>query len=155
MSSTIEGTADNGFQRAVADIKHNVEAATAAQTKASERVIKTGKEFTAFSQGLVEAYVQAGQIYANGAQELFRQMAQSSQNVFLESLNGFRAFATAKTAKERIELQATFARSSAVWAVSETSRFAHASIELAEKVAQPITAKAIVAAEALSDLNKA
>ncbi len=155
MSSTVQSTVEPaGFNRAVADIKQNAEATTAAQSQASEQAWKTGKEFTVFSQGMFEAYGQAGQIYAQGSQDLFRQMAESSRTAFAEALNGFRAFVTAKTVKDRIELQANFARTTAIHAVAESSRFAHAGIELAEKVATPITAKTIAAAESLAGFPK-
>jgi hypothetical protein len=59
----------------------------------------------------------------------------------------------AKTLKEGIELQASLARTSAHWAVSEGSRFAQAGIDLAEKASAPLTARAALAAETLTPLK--
>ncbi len=144
MSTTVQ-PAD--FNHTAGNIKQSVDAATAAQSHASERVWKTGKEFAAFNQGLLQAYFEAGQIYAHGSQDLFRQVAESTQAAFVETMNNFRAVAAAKTVKERIELQANFARSTALRTVAENSRFASAGIDLAEKIAAPITTATITAAE--------
>lgn len=135
------------FERTVADLKAGIANATAAQAEASDKVFKTSKDILAFQQATIEAIVQASQIFAAGAQDLFRQAFESNQSAFAETLNGVRAIATATSIKERIELQGNLVRTSAVWSVSEGSRFAHAGIELAEKVAAPLTARVIAATE--------
>lgn len=156
MPSTTETTSQPvSFERTVADLKQNVQTATTAQAEVSERAVKVSKDFAAFSQGTLEAFAQASQIYARGSQDLFRQMAESSQAAFAETLATVRALVTAKTVKERLELQTNFVRTSATRAVSESSRFATAGIELAEKVAAPLTARAVVAAEAIAAAPKA
>lgn len=58
--------------------------------------------------------------------------------------------AGAKTVKDRIELQANLFRTSAIWAVSESSRFARPSIDLTERASAPLTARAVAAAEAMA-----
>lgn len=151
MSSTTEAAVQpTNFDRTVAGLKKGVQSAAAVQAQASEQVIRTSKEVAVFGQGTVEAFVQAAQIYARGSQDLFRQARETSQAAVVETLNGLRAIATAKTPKEQIELQANFVRSSAIWAVREYSRFAQAGIELAEQVSAPLVARAVVAAESLS-----
>ena len=57
--------------------------------------------------------------------------------------------ASAKTVKERVELQTRLFRTSATWAVSESGRFAYASIDLTERASAPLTARAVAAAEAM------
>jgi len=142
------------FERTVADLKQGISAATAAQAEASDKVFKTGKDVLAFQQANVEAFVQAGQVFGAGMQGLVRQAVESGQAAFAETLSGLRAIATAGSVKERIELQGNLVRTSAVWAVSEGSRFAHAGIELAEKVAAPLTARAIAAAELMTSAKR-
>jgi len=155
MSNTFETTAQPvSFERTVANLKQNVEAASAAQAKVSERAMKTSKDFAAFSQGTLEAFAQASQIYARGSQDMFRQMTESSQAAFADTLATVRALVTAKTVKERIELQTNFVRTSANRAVAESSRFANAGIELAQQVAAPLTARAVAAAEAVAAAPK-
>lgn len=143
-------TSAPSFDRTVTDLKQGVAYATAAQAEASEKAVKAAKELAALSKGAFEAFTQAGQIFTTGAQDLFRQIAESNQAAMTEALSGFRALTAAKTAKERLELQASLAQTAATRAVSEGSRFAQAGIELATKAAAPLTARAALAVESLS-----
>ncbi len=140
-------TASQSFNETVADLKHGADSATAAYGAMSEKAAKTATDLTAFHRGTLEALAQAGQIFAAESQDLFRQAAEAGQAAFTESLNNLRAIATAKTVKQRLELQANFIRSSAILTVSEGSRFARASIDLAEKASAPLTARVYLAAE--------
>jgi len=140
-------SASKSFDRTVADMKDNVASATAAYSTMSESAAKTATDLTSFSQGTLEAFAQASQILAVEAKDLFRQAAEANQAAFTESLTNLRAIASAKTMKQRLELQANFARTSAIRAISESSRFARAGVDMAEKVAAPITARAYLAAE--------
>jgi len=150
-SATAPMTTDPfSFDRTVAGLKQGIAAATTSQAQVSEKTIKATTDYTLFNQGTMEAVAQASQILAVGSQDLFRQMAESNQSAFAEALSGFRAIAAARTLNERLELQASLARTSAHWAVSECSRFAQAGIELAEKASAPLTARAALAAETLT-----
>ncbi len=140
-------TASQSFDSTVADLKNGADSATAAYGAMSEKATKTAADLTAFNRGTLEALAQAGQIFAAESQDLFRQAAEAGQTAFTESLNNLRAIASAKTLKERFELQANFVRTSAISAVSEGSRFARAGIDLAEKASAPIAARAYLAAE--------
>lgn len=141
------------FDRTVADLKDGVANATTVYRDMSEKAAKTTSEAVSFHQGTLEAYTEAGQIFASGSQELFRQWTASSRQAMQESLTGLRALMGVKSPKEAIELQATIARSAASWAVSEGSRFAHAGLELAEKASAPLTARAVLAAEKVAKLK--
>ena len=146
-SSNSNRTASQSFNETVNDLKHGADSATAAYSAMSEKAAKTATDLTAFNRGTLEALAQAGQIFAAESQELFRQAAEAGQTAFTEGLSNLRAIASAKTVKERLELQANFVRTSAISAVSEGSRFARAGIDLAEKVSAPIAARAYLAAE--------
>ena len=98
----------------------------------------------------VAALVQAGQILATGSQDLFRQTAEANRLAFTGTLVGIRAVAGTKTVKERIELQANLFRTSAIWAVSQSSRFARASIDLTERASAPLKARAVATAEEMT-----
>ena len=153
-STTAQMTCDPfAFSRTIADLKQGAASAATAQAQASEKAMSTAKDFATFNQGTLEAVTQACQILATGSQDLFRQMAQSSQAAFTEAASGFHALVTARTVKERLELQASLARTSAHWAVSESSRFAQAGLELAERASAPLTARAAVAAETFTTLK--
>ena len=142
------------FNRAVADLKQNVAAVTTATRQAatgySEKAISGARQLTAFNKDTLAAFTQANQIFVAGSQELFRQAAQSSQSAFNETLSGFRALAAVKTPKDGLELQASLVRASFTWALTEGSRFAQASLALAEKASAPLTARASVVAGKLT-----
>ena len=139
--------ASQSFDRTVSDLKDGVSSATSTYSAISEKATKTASDLTAFNHGTIEAVAQASQILAAESQDLVRQAVATGQAAFTESLNNLRAIASAKTVKERLELQANFARTSAIWMVSESSRFARAGIDLAEKASAPIAARAYLAAE--------
>ena len=150
MSST---TATKTGQPRAFDLKQGVADATTATAEASEKAIKTAKDLAAFNQASLEALTQCGKILTAGSQDLFRQMAASTQSAFAEVMTGFQALASAKTVKERLDLQASLARASATRAVAESSRFAQASIDLVEKASAPLTARAALAAETFATLK--
>lgn len=137
----------HAFDRTISDLKQGVQTAAATQTKGAEAVAKHAKDMAAFGQGTLEAMLQASQIFAAGAQDLAKQMAELSQSAMTETMANLKALSSAKTPKEALDLQATIVRTSSIRAVSEASRFAHAGIELAEKAAAPISARLVLAAE--------
>ncbi len=144
--------ASRTFDRTISDLKDGANSATAGYTAMSEKAAKTATDLTAFNRGMIEAVAQAGQILASESQGLFRQAAAAGQAAFTESLTNLRAITSAKTVKERLELQANFVRTSAIAAVSEGSRFARAGIDLAEKAAAPVAARVYLAAETLKPI---
>ena len=150
MSATTDTTAipaARAFDRTVADLKNGATAATEAYGAMSEKAAKTGSEFADFNRGTLEAMTEASQILAAGAQDLFRQMTTLSQTAFSEGLTSFRAIASAKTLREGMELQATVARTAAVWSVTESARMAREGIDLAEKAYAPVAARLFLAAD--------
>jgi Phasin protein len=146
-------TATKTIQPNALDVKQGVAYATAATAEASEKAIKTAKDFAAFNQASLAAFTQAGQILTAGSQDLFRQMAVSTQAAFAEAMSGFQTLASAKTVKERLELQASLVSASAARAMSEGSRFAQASIDLVQKASAPLTDRAALAAETFATLK--
>jgi hypothetical protein len=143
----------NTFERAIADLKSGVATATNAYAEMSEKAAKTGSDFRAFSKDTVEAFVQAGQVFATESQNLFRDMVASSQAAATENLAGFRALLSAKTVKEQLELQATLGRTAAIRAVAESSRFARAWIDLTEQAFAPLAARAYLAADKFATIK--
>ena len=75
-------TATKTAQPSALDLKQGVAYATAATADASEKAINAAKDFAAFNQASMKAFTQAGQILTAGTQDLFRQMAASSQSAF-------------------------------------------------------------------------
>jgi hypothetical protein len=137
------------FEKAATKLKQGVETVTTAGATASAKALKTAKDVVALNQGAAAALTQSSQIWAAGSQDLLRDMARSGQNSFTETVASFRALATAKTPKEQFDLQMGLLRTSTLWALSESSRFARAGLDLATKAAAPLTAHAALAAEAI------
>lgn len=149
MSSTSFSTAADAFSfdRTISDMKQGVASATSAQTDMTAKATQAGRDFAVFSQGNMEAIAQASQVFAAGSQDLFRQMTEASQTAMHEMLAGVRAIASAKTPKVMIELQANFARTSAIQAITESARIAQSGVDLAERVSAPLLARTVVAVE--------
>lgn len=145
--------AEQSFNRAVNDLKHGVASATGSYAHVSDTASKAGADLVEFSKGTLEAVAQASQVFAAGSQELFRDMTASYQEAFKEGFAAFRAIALAKTVRERLELQTTFVRTSAVQAINESSRFARAGLDLAEKASAPLAARAYVAADKFATIK--
>lgn len=140
----------HSFDQTIANLKQGVDSAKTMQAEVSGQIARTAKSFAAYNQASVAALVQAGQILATGSQDLFRQTAEANRLAFTGTLVGIRAVAGTKTVKERIELQANLFRTSAIWAVSQSSRFARASIDLTERASAPLKARAVATAEEMT-----
>ena len=111
-----------GFEKTQAKVKEGL-----------EKVMKTAEELVQFSQGNIEAFVKSGQIWADGVQEIGKQVAASAQASIEESLSTLRALTGVRSVKEAINLQANLARSSVEKAVSESGRLTDASVKLASR----------------------
>ena len=95
-ASTIETATEasvKGFEKSLAAVKEGIEKATkgleTSQAKLKEGVekaVKTSEELLAFSQGNLEAFVKATQIYATGFQDLSKHIAASSKTSLEESV---------------------------------------------------------------------
>ena len=109
--------------------------------------MKTAEDFVSFNRGNVEAFVQSGQILAAGLQEMGRQFAVQSQSQAQATLSTFRQLSTAKSVREALDLQASFARASVEQAVTQTGKTAEASLKLAERAFAPIGSRVALAVE--------
>jgi phasin family protein len=128
--------AASGLENAQAQVKQGV-----------EKVIRTTEELVQYNRGNLEAFVKSGQIWAAGVQDLSRQAAASAQASFEETVSTFKALATIRSVKQAIDLQADLARNSVDKAVADSSRFADASVKLAEQALAPLTARVKLAVE--------
>lgn len=147
MSSTIFPTADAfSFDRTIAGVKGSMESATGAQADLASKATQAGKDMMVFSQDNVQAIAQATQVFAAGSQDLLRQMAEAGQAAMSEMMSNIRAAATATSPKAMIELQANLVRTATIQAITDTSRLAHAGVDLAERVSAPLMARTVAAA---------
>ena len=118
-----------------------------ANTQGMKTMMKSTEDFVAFGQANLEAFVKSGQIWSAGVQELTKQIATSAKASFDESVSTFKAISTAKSVKEAIDLQSTFAKSALEKAMAESNKLTDASIKLTEQTLAPITARVTVAVE--------
>jgi phasin family protein len=116
-------------------------------TQGIKTMMKSTEDFVAFSQANLEAFMKSGQIWSAGVQELTKQMATSAKASFEESVSTFKAISTAKSVKEAMDLQSTFAKAALEKAMAESNKLTDASIKLTEQTLAPITARVTVAVE--------
>jgi phasin family protein len=149
VSATITATADT----VAAVTSEAVEAASSIKptkptlTLGMKTMMKTTEDFVAFGQANLEAFVKSGQIWSAGVQELTKQIATSAKASFDESVSTFKAISTAKSVKEAMDLQTSFAKTALEKAMAESNKLTDASIKLTEQTLAPITARVTVAVE--------
>jgi phasin family protein len=116
-------------------------------TRGMKTMMKSTEDFVAFGQANLEAFMKSGQIWSAGVQELTKQFATSAKASFEDSMSTFKAMSTAKSVKEAMELQSTFAKATLEKAMAESNKLTDASIKLTEQTLAPITARVTVAVE--------
>ena len=122
----------------------------AAMKQGVDRAMKTAEQFAQFYQGNFEAMVKSGQIWATGLQDLTKHMAGSTQAALEEGVSTFRAITSAKSLKEAMDLQTSYAKTSFEKALAEGGKLTETSLKLAEEVAAPLTARVNAAVEAFT-----
>ena len=123
------------------------------QTQGMKTMMKSTEDFVAFGQANLEAFVKSGQIWSAGMQELTKQFATSAKASFDESVSTFKAISTAKSVKEAMDLQSTFAKATIEKAMAESNKLTDASIKLTEQTLAPITERVTVAVETFGKAN--
>jgi phasin family protein len=156
-AETIKDTneaAVKGFDKTLSTMKEGMEKAAkgfeSSQVKMKESVekaMKTAEEMVSFSQGNMEAFMKASQIFTTGMQDISKHLAASSKHSMEESVAFTKSLMGVKSVKEAVDLQSGYAKSSVEKAVAETSKITDASVKLAEQAIAPITARLTLAVE--------
>jgi phasin family protein len=156
-AETVKETNDaavKGFDKTLSTMKEGMEKAAkgfeSSQVKMKESVekaMKTAEEMVSFSQGNMEAFLKASQIFTTGMQDISKHLAASSKHSMEESVAFTKSLMGVKSVKEAVDLQSGFAKSSVEKAVAETSKITDASVKLAEQAIAPITARLTLAVE--------
>jgi phasin family protein len=118
-----------------------------ALTQGMKTMMKSTEDLVAFGQANMEAFVKSSQIWSAGVQELTKQFATTAKASFEESMSTFKAITTAKSVKEAMDLQTTFAKAALEKAMAESNKLTDASIKLTEQTLAPITARVTMAVE--------
>jgi phasin family protein len=148
------GAIDKGFETTVSGLKDGMAKAASgfADTQAKvkqgmEKAMKTAEELVAFSQGNVEAWMKAGQIWTAGVQDISKLIAANAQASFDETMSTFKAMSSVKSLKDAFDLQASLARSTMEKTMAESGKLTDASMKLTEQAMAPITARFSLAME--------
>jgi phasin family protein len=149
LSGTITATADTvaAVTAAAVETASSITPMKPTLSQGMKSMMKSTEEFVAFGQANLEAFVKSGQIWSAGVQELTKQFANSAKASFDESVSTFKAISTAKSVKEAMELQSTFAKAALEKAMAESNKLTDASIKLTEQTLAPITARVTSAVE--------
>ncbi|MDE2240452.1 MAG: phasin family protein [Rhodospirillales bacterium] len=157
-ATTMESAADvsvKSFEKSLSVLREGIEKATkgfeASQAKLKEGVekaMKTSEDMLTFSQGNMEAFMKASQIYAAGFQDISKHVAASSKASIEDTVAFSKSLMGVKSIKEAVDLQAGFARSSLEKAVAESNKLTDVSVKLAEKTMAPLAARVTLAVEA-------
>jgi phasin family protein len=146
--------AAKGFDKTLSTMKEGMEKAAkgfeSSQVKMKEHVekaMKSAEEMVAFSQGNMEAFVKASQIFTTGMQDISKHLAASTKHSSEEYVAFTKSLMGVKSVKEAVDLQSGFAKASVEKAVAETSKITDASVKLAEQAIAPITARLTLAVE--------
>jgi phasin family protein len=128
--TTADAVATEGVARAfvVAERKDGIEG-----------TINTAAKITAYGQRNLEALTKCTQIWTAGVEDLTKQAATSFQGSVEETVGVVKKLGTVKSLKEAIDLQSGFVRTTLERLVSESGRFAEASVRLTEQALAPVT----------------
>jgi phasin family protein len=157
ISAAAEQATSETNEATVTELKDGIAKATASfeatqikMKEGMEKAMKTAEELVAFNQANVEAIVKSTQIWATGVQDLTKHFASAAQASMDQGMAAFKALTTAKSLKDAIELQTSFARSALEKTMAESGKLTDASIKLTEQTLAPITARVTVAVEKFS-----
>jgi phasin family protein len=126
--------AQKGFEQAQAAMKQQMEEAQ----KHAAAAQKTLEEAIAFGRGNLEAFVKSSTILTEGMQDLARATLAFGQAAFAEGMESAKAFASVKSVREALDLQASFAKATTEKMVAESTKLSESSAKLAEKAMAPV-----------------
>ena len=106
--------------------------------KASEAFFKSYDEATALNKESIDAVVKAGEVLTKGAETVGKAYYEVTQASAEASVEATKAMMGAKTAKEFLELQAEFARTSFDNFLSESTRLSEVSVKVANEAFEPL-----------------
>jgi phasin family protein len=118
-----------------------------------EKGVKIAEEFTEFSKGNVEAFVESSKVAAKGVETMSQEAADYARKAIENSTAAFKTFASAKSPTEFFKLQSDYAKSYFDNAVAESSKVTEAWLKLAGDVAQPLSNRYAVAVEKIKIAN--
>lgn len=144
MSATTKKTTANATAGIEAGLgAENYEAFLKAGSDSAKKI----EDAIAFSKESIEIYLKAGTDYAKGLQDVSKQVLALAQKSVEESVNAGKALTQAKTLKEVVDMQASFAKSSFENLVAESNKLTQTSVKLTEQAIAPVSDRINLAVE--------
>ena len=119
------------YNQAVCMTKEQVE-------KASKAFFKSYDEATALNKDSIDAVMKAGEALTKGAETLGKAYYEFAQASAEASVEATKAMISAMSAKEFVEIQAEFARTSLENFLSENTRLSEVSVKVANEAFEPL-----------------
>jgi phasin family protein len=127
-----------------------IETTSPTNIQGMKTMINSTVDFAAIGKENLEAFTASSKIWAAGVQDLTQQFAATAKASFDESVATFKAFSSAKSFKEAIDLQTSFSKAAIAKALAESTKLTEASMKLTEQAMAPLTARMAVAVGSLS-----
>lgn len=140
-ASTDAATA--GYEQAMALSKEHAERASAA-------AIKGYDEVTQMSKQTVDAFIQAGNIWAKGVENVAKELASYAQERFEVNVATTKKLFGCTTVQEAMDVQTGFLKTSLDTFVAESSKLSELTFRVANEAFEPINARVNVAIERLT-----
>jgi phasin family protein len=123
---------------------------TIVATKTVADLTKTAGELASFGQENIAAFLQSGQVWVAGCQDISKAVAAAAQAHLDRTTSTWKAMISVKSLREAMDLRLKLRHMSFEAAFSETGKLADASVKLAEQAMAPITERAMLAVEKFS-----
>jgi phasin family protein len=115
--------------------------------QALNTVIKSTQDFVSFGKTNFEAASESGRILAAGVQDLTKHFVSTATASYEDAVATAKALGAAKSVKEAIDLQGSYAQASISKAVSDAKKLGNAWVQLTEQAMAPLAARVAVAVE--------
>jgi len=148
--ATIDALVKVGTEAASKGYEQAVELTREQVGKASTAFIKGFGDIQGLGKGNVDAVVEAGTVWAKGAEQISKQVMALTQNSVQSSVVTAKALMGCKTLREVIDLQADFARSNFDTLVNEGTKLGELSFKVANEAIAPIQARVTKTVEKLT-----
>lgn len=146
--SKAEPKAAEAAVKATAETYEQVVETTKAQVeKANEAVAKGYDQLSALQKDGIDAFIKAGEIWAKGAEDLGKAYFALAQEAAETNSEAAKAFLSAKSLKEVLDLQSEIARKSFDKSLSEGTKLSQLSLKVVNDTFQPIQKQFVAAVE--------
>ena len=145
-----QDAATKGYDQAVAVAKDQVEAVQKAQAQA----VKSSEEALAAAKENLDAVVKAGQMLAQGLQDLSKSVVVLTQEAVEESVASTKKLLGAKSLHEAVDIHSAHAKAQIDRLLSEGARLSDSTRKLFEEALAPVQSRLQATVDKISNLTK-